>query len=136
MSRKTFLKLRKNPGKYGGKKPKIDRVARYQAFSNEWKSSKFLSGKSAVRKKQIINCYKAQPMHRTIPKAAHQTYVAPTEKRRDDLKFKLRTILQGKDFNNSNMREFYYNPNANQPLKNQITEEQRIQLEQIKKLIE
>ena len=111
LSRKTFLKLKKgnNPTTTtSGKGKKIDRVARYMSLNASWKKSKFLSSQNYKakegRKLKLAENHKATAMPPNVMgrttrdrrgKAGTMVYniVAPTEKRRDDMTFKIRVAF-------------------------------------------
>ena len=83
------------------KKKKTDRVARYQTISKEWGKSKFLAsqpyGAREGRKLQLANSFKGNQnsgLAKTKKGVAQKSYVAPTDKRRDNLTFKLRVSLR------------------------------------------
>ena len=103
MSRRTFLKLKKGVPMGQTQRKKVDRVARYQSLAAGWKKSKFLSsqpfGAREGRKLQLANAFKSSASKTlTKPKksdvlSTQKKYTTQTEKRRDNMTFKLRVLL-------------------------------------------
>lgn len=101
-------------------KKKSDPVSRYQNLSNEWRSNHFLKGNSNKegRKLDLDRFHKWTTLVQTHNQQAHhkkgqvhkfiQPQKAPTEDRRDDLRFQLRAKISQKDYVNKEMKYFHY----------------------------
>ncbi len=100
-SRTTFIKLRKGVAMGTTKPKKVDRVARYQSMSKAWSQSKFLSsqkcGTKEGRKLQLASFNKTHASSTIKPRRTVQprNLAGPTEKRRDDMTYKIRVLLLG-----------------------------------------
>ena len=109
---------RTGTAKYGPKKNrKTDPVARYQQMQNSWNSSKFLkkSGTKQGRKLDLegFNQWKKIVQDSNKPvKQSRKIYAkkkAPTEKRRDNLRFNLRAKMSQEDYCDRDLKYFHYN---------------------------
>lgn len=89
-------------------------------MQNQWKSNSFLksSDNKQGRKLELDRFHKwsslvhAHNQQTTVKKGQHKVVTngkAPTEDRRDDMRFQLRAKISQKDYVDKQMRAFHYN---------------------------
>lgn len=110
--------------KKGAKPKKTDPVSRYQNLQNDWKKNNLIKNGATKQGRKLelerfnkwSQACKAYNDHCTIKKGStvqqrqqnNQQVKAPTDNRRDDLRFQLRAKISQQDYVDRSLKNFHY----------------------------